>query len=202
MIKHKLYSKGEYVHALISCDARPNILFPVRALIYDVKFDEINPRYQIKIVKFYDNIYFLKKYLFGGMFQRGFETGEKTRINLQRKEFRTIEDLTNRVFDGEKWKKYLIVVDSVFCTKTRAEQVELFNNLQTFFIQIKLREVFELANRNAYSKGQFYWQTKGTYEKSLQKFLGDRYPNDEGWIEDLLYRPDTDELDSAEWGSS
>ena len=60
MIQHKLFAKGEYCHALISTAANPNILFPVRGIIYDVKMDEYNPQYQLKIVKFYDDINFLK----------------------------------------------------------------------------------------------------------------------------------------------
>mgnify|MGYP000706873360 CR=1 FL=1 len=63
MINHKLFAKGEKIHALISTTQQPNVLFPVRAIIYDVKFDDINPRYQIKVIKFYDQIYFLKKNL-------------------------------------------------------------------------------------------------------------------------------------------
>ena len=62
MIKHKIFTKGEYVQALISTTQNPNVLIPVRGLIYDVKFDDVNPRYQIRIKKFYDNIVFLKAY--------------------------------------------------------------------------------------------------------------------------------------------
>ena len=54
MIKHKLFSKGEQVQALISTTQQPNVLIPVRATIYDVKFDDTNPQYQIRIKKFYD----------------------------------------------------------------------------------------------------------------------------------------------------
>jgi hypothetical protein len=61
MIKHKIFTKGEYVQALISTTQSPNVLIPVRALIYDVKFDDINPQYQIRIKKFYDPINFLKR---------------------------------------------------------------------------------------------------------------------------------------------
>ncbi len=88
MIKHKIFTKGEYVQALISTTQNPNVLIPVRALIYDVKFDEVNPRYQIRIKKFYDNIVFLKSYLFGGRFIRDFD-GKETRINLKRQEYIT-----------------------------------------------------------------------------------------------------------------
>lgn len=198
MIKHKIFSKGDHIHALISTSQQPNVLIPVRCIVYDVRFDDINPQYQIKIIRFYDNIYFLKKNLFGGRFIRNFN-GTETKINLTRGNYNRVEDLENKIFSGDNWEKYLIVVDSVFCTRTRAEQVKLFNNLQTFMIQMKLREIFELANRSVYSKGELFFQTKGQYEKALKKFLGDKYPKEDRWIEDLLYMPGNDEMDATEF---
>lgn len=198
MIKHKLFSKGEYIQALISTSQQPNVLIPVRCIIHDVKFDDINPQYQIKVIKFYDNIYFLKKNLFGGRFIRNFK-GTETRMNLARKNYSTVEDIENNIFAGKNWEKYLIVVDSVFCVRTRGEQVELFNNLQTFMIQMKLKEIFELANRSVYSNGEFFFQTKGLYEKALKRFLADKYPKEKDWADELLYSPTSEELDAAEW---
>ena len=61
MIKHKVFTKGELIQALISTTQAPNVLIPVRAMIYDVKFDDVIPQYQIKIKKFYDHINFLKR---------------------------------------------------------------------------------------------------------------------------------------------
>ena len=42
MIKHQLFAKGDTIHALISTTQNPNILFPVRATIYDVKLPDIS----------------------------------------------------------------------------------------------------------------------------------------------------------------
>ena len=196
MIKHKIFSKGEYIQALISTTQAPNILIPVRGLIYDVKFDDVNPRYQIRIKKFYDQISFLKRNLFGGRFIRDFE-GKETRVNLKRKEYNTVKDLEDRVFNGDKWKQYLICVDSVFCVKTKVEQDVLFNKIQDFQVEMGIKDLFNLTNRSVYS-GQYNFHTKGEYLKSLQKFLGDRYINDE-WADDVLYRPNHNELDRGEW---
>lgn len=198
MIKHKLFAKGDTIHALISTTQNPNILFPVRALIYDVKFNDINPQYQIRIKKLYDNIYFLKHYMFGGRFIKNFENKD-TKINVKRDGYSSVKQVEDELFNGKNWKSYLILVDSVFCTKTKAEQDELFNNINTFHIQMKLKELYELTNRSAYSKGRFYFHTKGEYIKAVEKFLGERYPSDEKWIDDLLQRPDASEMDGAEW---
>ena len=124
MIKHKLFSKGEQVQALISTTQQPNVLIPVRATIYDVKFDDTNPQYQIRIKKFYDNAYFLKKNIFGGRFIKNFE-GKDTKINVKRAGYSTVKEIEDNLFNGDKWKNYLITVDSVFCTKTRSEQIKL-----------------------------------------------------------------------------
>ena len=198
MIKHQLFAKGDNIHALISTTQNPNILFPVRATIYDVKFNDINPQYQIRVKTFYDNIYYLKHYMFGGRFIKDFNNKD-TKINVKREGYTTVKQVEEEHFNGKNWKSYLLLVDSVFCTKTRVEQIELFNNINTFHIQIKLKELYELTNRSAYIKGQFYFHTKGEYIKSIEKFLGSRLPNDKNWAEDLLNRPGADELDSAEW---
>ena len=80
-----------------------------------------------------------------------------------------------------------------------AEQEELFNNIQSFHIELKLKELYELVNRTVYSKGPYYFHTRGEYIKALEKFLGDRYPKQKDWVDELLYRPDTSELDNSEW---
>ncbi|MDA9263020.1 hypothetical protein OAC86_00235 [bacterium] len=198
MIKHKLFAKGETIHALISTTQNPNILFPVRATIYDVKFDDINPQYQIRIKKLYDNIYFLKHYMFGGRFIKDFDNKD-TKINIKREGYSSTKQVEDELFNGIKFKQYLLTVDSVFCVKTRDEQIQLFNNINTFHIQMKLKELYELTNRSTYSKGQFYFHTKGEYIKSIEKFLGERYPKDNNWAEDLLNRPESSEMDGAEW---
>tara|TARA_B110001450_G_C17618925_1_gene480382 strand:+ start:179 stop:775 length:597 start_codon:yes stop_codon:yes gene_type:complete len=197
MIKHKIFTKGELIQALISTTQAPNVLIPVRAMIYDVKFDDVNPQYQIKIKKFYDQISFLKRNLFGGRFIRGFE-GKDTKINLKRQEYNTVKELEDKVFNGDKWEQYLICVDSVFCVKTKAEQDSLFNKIQAFQVETCIRDLFNLTNRSAY-KGDFEFHTKGEFVKALEKFLGDRYPKDDGWVDTILYRPNHDEMDRGEW---
>jgi len=200
MIKHKVFNKGEYVQALISTTQQPNILIPVRGMIYDVKFDDVNPQYQIRIKKFYDTMYFLKKNMFGGRFIRDFEGGE-TRINAKRTNYKNTDDLVQNLFDGSNWEKYLIVVDSVFCTKTLDEQRTLFNNLQSFMIEQKIKEIFELSNRYPYrkAKGDFAYESKGDFITHLKKFLGDRLPSDEEWLDNMFYNPTAKEMDLGEW---
>jgi hypothetical protein len=56
MIRHELFSKGQSVHMLISNNRYSNIVFPVKAIIYDVEINDKMPRYQVRIQKIYDDI--------------------------------------------------------------------------------------------------------------------------------------------------
>lgn len=197
MNNRKILTKGEWVHAFITTTQNPTILLPVKAKIYDVKFDEFNPQYQIRIHKFYDNIHFLKMFLFGNHIQTSF-SGATTRFKIKPAAHSTLESLMENVINGDNWERYLVIVDSMFCTKTLNEQKDLFNKLQDFFIQEKMKEIFELSNRKFYSSGRYHWDSAGNFELSLKKFLGDKMPTEEGWIQDLLYRPYSNELDKAE----
>lgn len=194
MIKHKLFSKGESVHALISTTTHPNILFAVRGVIYDIQFDEYNPQYQIKIDKMYDDVATIKKYLIKSRTIRDFEGGD-SRYKFSRHGFKTIDDFVEKVYNGDNWEKYLIVVDSVYCCKSRKDQIGFFNKIQSFLIEENLKELFELSNRNLYRSGEYYYHTKKEFELSLKKFLGERAPQDKKWYDNLLQSSTVSELD-------
>lgn len=195
MIRHKLFSKGERIHALISNSRYSHIVFPVMAVIHDVKFDEDMPKYQIRITKFYDNLDFLKRYLFGMKFTKDFDN-KTTSFSLSRKNYKSLKDFQNHI--DSKWESYMITVDSVMCVKTKTEVTELFNNIQDFLIEKNLKDMFELSNRSVYSSGTYYYQSKGIFSAHLKKFLGEREPNTDKYYDRLLYRPVSDELDDIE----
>lgn len=192
MIKHRLFTKGEYIHALVSNSSHSNIVFPVRALIYDVKFDEYMPQYQIKIVKFYDELSYLKRYFFDMVFTRDFK-GRNTRFKLSRKKYKTREQLQKHIDVGEE--TYFIVVDSVMCTKSYNQIKELYFNIQDFLVEKSIRELYEMVTRKSYSKGNYFYQSKGVFEAHLKKFLDHRVPETKNYFDKLLYRPDSKELD-------
>ena len=194
MIKHRLFSKGEYIHALISNTKHSNIVFPVRALIYDVKFDDVMPKYQIKIVKFYDDLNFLKRYLFDLKFIKNFEGGQ-TRFRLNRQKYKTREQFQKYIDANEE--TYFVVVDSVMCTKSYNQILELYNNIQDFLIEKSIKDLYEMANRQSYSKGAYYYESKGVFEAHLKKFLGDRVPEDPKYFDKLLFRPESKQLDET-----
>ena len=64
MIKSEILDKRSICHALISSTRNPEIIIPVKAVIDDVFFDENIPTYILRIIKVYDNIHFLKEFLY------------------------------------------------------------------------------------------------------------------------------------------
>lgn len=195
MIRHKLYSKGEYIHALISNSRYTNIVFPVRAIIHDIEFDDKMPRYQIRIIKFYDDLDFLKRYMFDMKFDKGFDVGY-TKFNFSREKYKTRKELQDHI--DSKWESYLIVVDSVMCVRTHDEVFKLYNNIQDFIVEKSIRELFEVTNRSTYSTGKYFYKSRGVFEAFLKKFLGDRATNDQKYFDKLLFKPksvDYDRLD-------
>lgn len=194
MIRHKLFSKGDSIHALISTTTHPNILFAVRGVIYDIQFDEYNPQYQIKIDKMYEDIAFVKRFLIKGRTIRDFEGGD-SRYKLVRKNLKTIDEFVEKTYNGDNWERYLVVVDSVYCCKSRKEQIDFFNNIQTFLIEQNLKELFDMSTRNQYSKGELYFHTRFDFIHSLKKFLGERAPNNKQWFDNLTEKPGAEDLD-------
>ena len=81
-----------------------NIMFPVMAVIHDVEFTDKIPRYQIRITKFYDDINFLKRYLFNMNYEKDFQ-GRRTKFKLKRTEYSKMEDFQNLLdSSGDKYK--------------------------------------------------------------------------------------------------
>ena len=195
MIRHKLFSKGDHIHVLISNNRYNNIVFPVRAIIHDVEFNDKMPRYQIRITKFYDELDFLKRYMFDMKFDRSFD-GSLTSFRISRQRFATVKEFQNYI--DSKWETYLVVVDSVMCVRTYAEVNALYNNIQDFFIEKTIKDLYELSTRNTYSKGSYYYGSKGIFEAHIKKFLGDRAGESKDYFDKLLFRPRSIELDNLE----
>ena len=195
MIRHKLFSKGEHIHVLISNNRYNNVVFPVRAIIHDVEFSDKMPRYQIRITKFYDDIDFLKRYMFDMKFDRNFD-GALTAFRISRQKYSNVKDFQNYI--DSKWETYLIVVDSVMCVRTYGEITELYNNIQDFFIEKTIKDLYELSTRNTYSKGKYYYESKGVFQAHIKKFLDDRAGTSSDYFDKLLHRPKSFELDQLE----
>ena len=194
MINQKIFSKGERIHALITNTMHSNIMFPVMAVIHDVEFTSKIPRYQIRITKFYDDLNFLKRYLFNMTYEKDFE-GRRTKFKLKRGEYSKMEDFQNLL--DSSGDKYKVVVDSPMCLKTKGEIFILFNKIQDFLIESKIKELYEFSTRTSY-KGTYSYASKGVFEIHLKKFLGNREKPIKDFYDSLLYRPNMKDLDNIE----
>lgn len=171
MIKQRLFIKGETIHALLSSYSHPNILIPVKAIVKDVKYDEINPVYLIKVEKFYDNILFLKKYLFDMTFMN--KIGRRPRrLKIDPQKVRNQKDL-EELFNSSEQESYYLVVDSIMCTKLKGDMVSLFNKIQNHLIEKNFRECREYTTRIFYS-GHYRLTGDAEYNARLKKFIGDK----------------------------
>lgn len=166
MIKHKLIDKGSVAHALLSSVHEPNVLIPVKVTIKDIKFDEYNPMYLVKIVKFYDNINVLKKYFIGNSFANNFQ--KKPRPFWIPKDINTVQKLENYL--EKEGDRFYVVVDSIHTVRYKNELEDTFNKIQDFLIQRNISEFKELSTRNFYS-GKFRFSTQIEFFANLRKML-------------------------------
>ena len=172
MINHRIFAKGEITHALLSSNSNPNILIPVKAVIKDVKYDDINPQYLIKVTKFYDTISFLKKYLFNMAFEN--KIGRRSRkLKLEAESIETVDDLIE-VFNSEDEIKFYFVVDSIMCVKLKAEMIDLFSRIQDHLIERGLRESREKMIRTFY-RGKYKLDSVNEFNVRLKRFLSDKF---------------------------
>ena len=190
MIHHRLFPKGEYCHALIASKANPNILFQVRGLIYDVHMDPYNPQYLIKIVRFYDDLNFIKRYFIGERFQRNFK-GKDFHFKMKRSQFQTREQFEEYI----NKEKYMLVADSVKCTKTLGDSTKLYNTIQSFLIEKSLRDIYDASTRVQYRTGKYHFKNQDEFKLAIKRFLKGKIEVTDEYLEDLMNRPSFNDLD-------
>ncbi len=171
MKKHRVFNKGNYVYCLLSSHTRPNVQIPVKGLIIDTKWDSVNPKYQIRILKFYDTMAFLKKNFFDMNFHHQFNKKAK-QISLKESEFKNVQVLEKRLNDDDREKFYL-VVDSIMCTKTRVQLQELFEKVQFYLISKSIKEIKSITTRPFY-KGSFSVDSKKEFNIRFKKGWEDK----------------------------
>jgi len=175
MIKHRLFVKGEKIFALLSSNSHPNILIPVKAVVKDVRYDEVNPKYLLKVINFYDNILFLKKFLFQMSFSNSFDKRARN-IPIDSNKIKNKEDLLELLTESENESKYYFVVDSIMTKKYRGELFELFNKIQDHLIEKKFRECRDYMTRIKYT-GTYKLTGDAEFETRLKNFVGDKINN-------------------------
>jgi hypothetical protein len=172
MKKHRVFNKGEYVYCLLASYTDPDTLIPVKGIIIDTKWDLVNPLYKIKIIKFYDNINFLKKHFFDMLFKCSFDKRSK-HLPLKPENFSRVVDLEERLNEKDS-HRFHVIVESVMCTKTSPELKELFNRVQFFLISKNLKEIREFSAR-AFYKGPFSIDSIPEFNKRFKAGWEDKF---------------------------
>ncbi len=172
MKKHRVFNKTDYVYCLLTSHTRPNVQIPVKGLIVDTKWDQINPKYQIRIMKFYDTMKFLKQNFFDMNYHHHFDKRAKN-ISLKSDDFTNVQVLEKRLNEDDREKFYL-VVDSIMCTKTRVQLQELFERVQFYIISKNLKEIKTITSRPFY-KGSLSVDSKKEFNIRFKKAWEDKF---------------------------
>ena len=172
MKKHRIFNKGDYVFCLLTSHSKPNVQIPVKGFIMDTKWDPINPKYQIRILKFYDTMKFLQKNFFDMNFHHTFDHRAKL-INLKKEDFTNVQVLEKRLNDVDR-EKYYLVIDSIMCTKTRVQLEELFERVQFYLISKNLKEIKTIATR-PFFKGPFSVDSPKEFDVRLKRSWKDKF---------------------------
>jgi hypothetical protein len=174
MITSNILDKRSICHGFISSTSKPDVLIPFKGVIEDIQFHENFPRYSIKIIKFYDNIYFLKEFLGDGFYQQKFE-GKPKPI--------TIPNTVKTVPDLESWIILSrFVVESNFVVKTKNEMIEIFTKLQEYLIAKAYREIQQFSVRSLL-ESPLKMESKVELKARIKRMYGDKFKS-------------TDDLDS------
>jgi len=149
MPKHRIFDKGKNVYAIVMAYNMPNIHLPVRCTIMDTSWDPVNPKYIIKITKFYDSWAFIGRSFFNMQFSKSLQ--ERARpMYLEPGDFKSLAEL-EAVLNGPNAERYYIQVDSVMCFGTLREMKEKFSMLQLYLISKNLKQIKESTGRSLYS---------------------------------------------------
>jgi len=183
MKKHRIFNKGDYVFCLLTSHSKPNVQIPVKGMIMDTQWDPINPKYQIRILKFYDTMKFLQRNFFDMNFHHSFKQRAKV-LSLKKEDFTNVQVLEKRLNDVDR-EKYYLVIDSIMCTKTRVQLEELFKRVQFYIISKNLKEIRSIATRPFFN-GPFSVDSKKEFDVRMKRSWKDNFEFHETDIDKYL----------------
>ena len=172
MKTHRIFNKGQFVYCLLASHTNPNILLPVKGVILDSKWDPVNPLYQIRIIKLYDNMKFLKQHFFGMNFRHEFENRARKMI-LRAEDFKTTKALEDRLNDKDR-ERFYVVIESVMCTKTKIGLSGLFEKVQFYMISKNLKEIRDISTR-PFFKGPLSLDSPKEFDARYKKGWADKF---------------------------
>ena len=175
MKTHRIFNKGQNVYCLLASHTNPNILLPVKGKIIDSKWDPVNPLYQIRIIKFYDSMKFLKKHFFDMNFRHVFENRARKMI-LKAEDYKTAKVLEERLNEKDR-ERFYVIVESVMCKKTKVGLSELFEKVQFYMISKNLKEIKEISAR-PFFRGPLSLGSTNEFDARYKKGWSDKFEKD------------------------
>jgi hypothetical protein len=172
MIKSQILDKKSICHALISSTSSPEIFIPVKAVIDDVYFEENIPVYNLRVIKFYDNIHTLKEFLYNTPYLTNYKGKSKP---LKIPKFTTTAELETWFSDKTS---YRFCVESNFVVKTKIEMLDLFHRIQEYIIYKELRSIRRTIMRSAY-EGDLKLSSKIEFDERIRRAFGDKFKSEE-----------------------
>jgi hypothetical protein len=169
MIKTQILDKRSICHALLTSTYDPEVMIPIKGIIEEVYFEENIPVYSIRIIKFYDNIHFLKSNFIGKSFLTNYK-GKPKPIQIP-KEIKTITEMENWL--GES-SKYRFCIESNLVVKTKNEMMELFNRIGEYLLLQKLRAIRKIVLRTPYD-GPLKLNSTAEYSIRIERAFSDLF---------------------------
>lgn len=192
MIKHKLIKKGKLAWALVTSISDPNFLIPVKIKIVDVRFHEYNPKYLVKILKFYDNVYIIRDHFINRKFITTLDKNNNASKFLPfSKSFKPKS--TADIIDYMDSKDMKILVESVFVVSSKTRMLEMLEILQDYFIMETIQNLKELTARTTY-KGQFSVDSNIDFFIKFRSFILSISPKTDKEYKEFIDRFDTFKL--------
>ena len=172
MIKTELINKKSICHALIASSSSPDILIPIKAIVEDTHFNENIPYYDLKIIKIYDGIDFMKRHFYDKPFLTRYKG--KTKPLCIPNTIKTAAELERWLADSD----LRFCVESTFVVKTKIEMVELFNKIQEYLIVQALRSLRSAISRPLY-EGPLRIESKVEFGVRIQRAFNDKLTDQE-----------------------
>ena len=91
--------------------------------------------------------------------------------------------------------KYMLIADSVMCTKTLGDSTKLYNTIQSFIIEKSIRDIYDASTRAQYRTGKYHFNNQDEFKIALKRLLKDKVEVTGEYLDDLLSRPSFNDLD-------
>jgi len=172
MPAHRLFDKGNKVWGIVTAQNRPEIHLPVKCMIMDTRWDPVNPKYMVKILRFYDNFTFIKQHFFEMNFSKQF--GQRARLmGLKADDFENMEQLLAKLH-GANAERYYVQMDSVMCFVNLNTLRDRFQKLQLYMISKNLKQIRQSTTRQLY-KGPMRIDGNSEYKARMKRAWGDTF---------------------------